>query len=182
MLEILKRRLITNFPEKIFYLYKIHQAFMSSWNLDKNNPQIEFIQGLDLTHVKANGGNCVLVIDDLVLERQRETAEIFIYGSHHMNISTFFLTQNLFVKDECFRLMSLNAAYFVLFANIRSMRQIKTLAQQTFTGKDVDRVMNAYKRAGEKPFGFILLSFVQNFPKELVVCTNFWDEHPSFFL
>ena len=182
MFDVLKKKLITNFPDKIFYLYRIHQKKFSDWNEVLTNPKIDFVEGLQLNLVKDYGGNCVVIIDDLALENQRRTAELFLFESHHLNITTFFMTQNLYMKDDCFRTMSLNAAYFVLFANIRSLRQIKTLANQIFSGRDVDRVMEAYKKARDTPFGFIVLNLVQNFPKELVVCTNFFDESPSFFL
>ena len=87
ILKVLERRLVTNFPDKIFYLYKIKQAFMDEWNEDPMKPRIEFIQGLDLDTVQKSGGNCIVVIDDLVLEKQDKTAELFIYSSHHLNIT-----------------------------------------------------------------------------------------------
>ena len=182
MFEVLRKKLITNFPDKIYFFYKVHQKIFSEWNEDIGNPKINFVEGLQLDLVKEYGGNCVVVIDDLALENQRGTAELFLFGSHHLNISTFFLTQNLFLRDDCFRTMSLNAAYFVLFANIRSLRQIKTLSNQIFSGHDTERVMGAYLKARNTPFGYIVLNLVQNFPQELVVCTNFLDSYPSFFL
>lgn len=182
MFEVLKRKLITNFPDKIFFFYRIHQKVFTDWNQEVSNPKIDFVEGLQLDMVKKYGGNCIVIIDDLALENQRRTAELFLFESHHLNISTFFMTQNLYLRDDCFRTMSLNAAYFVLFANIRSLRQIKTLAGQIFSGRDIDRVMAAYKKARDIPFGHIVLNLVQNFPKELVVCSNFFDDSPSFFL
>ena len=182
MFEVLKRKLITNFPDKIFFFYRIHQKVFTDWNQEVSNPRIDFVEGLQLDMVKKYGGNCIVIIDDLALENQRRTAELFLFESHHLNISTFFMTQNLYLRDDCFRTMSLNAAYFVLFANIRSLRQIKTLACQIFSGRDIDRVMAAYKKARDIPFGHIVLNLVLNFPKELVVCSNFFDDSPSFFL
>lgn len=176
---IIERRCVSKFPDKIFYLYKIRQPWMDTWN-DGCRPKITFIEGLDLEAAK--NGNCILIVDDLVMERQKNTAELFIYGSHHLNITVFFLTQNLFVKDESYRMMSLNATYFVLSCNTRSMRQVKTLANQIFTGKNVDRVMAAYLSAGKQPFQFIVLSFLADLPTELTVCSNFWSDNPSYWL
>lgn len=176
---VLEKKHVTNFPERIFYLYKIRQPFMDSWN-DGIRPKIKFIEGLDLDCVK--DGNCILIIDDLILEKQRQTAEIFIYGSHHNNITVFFLTQNLFIRDDCFRLMSLNASYFVLSCGMRSMRAVKTLAHQIFTGRDVDRVIEAYKSSSQKPYEFIVLSFLPDLPSQLTVCSNFWSPTPSFWI
>lgn len=180
VLEILKKRLVTNFPDTIYYLYKVKQPFMSTWNNDAKNPSINFIEGLELKDVLEKG-NCICVIDDLVMEKLSRATELFIYGSHHLNITTFFLTQNLFPKDENFKMMSLNATYFVLFTNLRSIRQIKTLAQQSFTKDDQKRVEKAYKRASARPFGFILLNFLTDLPRELAVCSNYF-ENPSYWL
>ena len=90
VLNVLEKRLVTNFPDKILYLFKIHQPWMTSWNLDVSKPKIEFIHGLDLDRVVKSGGNCIVIIDDLVLEKHHKTAELFIYSSHHMNITVGF--------------------------------------------------------------------------------------------
>ena len=176
MLEILKHRLIEPFPNHIVYMYSIAQPFMEMWN-DGKNPRITFVQGLDFSQVQPFS---VLVIDDLLLDNNKEVAKTFILGSHHKQISVFFLTQNLFPRDDLFRLMSLNCHYFVLFQNQRNYRQVLTLARQAFT--NIDRVVNAYKRASLDPRGFILLTFNPLIPRELSVITDYWIEPLSVFL
>lgn len=174
MLEVLKRRLIEPFPKHIVYMYSVAQPFMKTWS----GPKINFVQGLDFSQVCSNS---VLVIDDLLLDNNKEVAKTFILGSHHKQISVFFLTQNLFPRDDLFRLMSLNCHYFVLFQNQRNYRQVLTLARQAFTN-DVDRVINAYKRASLNPRGFILLTFNPLIPRELSVITDYWSERMSVYL
>ena len=176
MLRILKEKLIEPFPEHITYMYSVAQPFMKTWN-NGRNPKIDFVEGLDFSQVKSSS---VLVIDDLLLDNNKEVAKTFILGSHHKQISVFFLTQNLFPRDDLFRLMSLNCHYFVLFQNQRNYRQVLTLARQAFT--NVDRVVNAYKRASLDPRGFILLTFNPLIPRELTVITDYWCNLMSIYL
>ena len=157
-------------------MYGVAQPFMETWNVGQN-PKINFVQGLDFSQVNPNS---VLVIDDLLLDNNKEVAKTFILGSHHKQISVFFLTQNLFPRDDLFRLMSLNCHYFVLFQNQRNYRQVLTLARQAFT--NIDRVVNAYKRASLDPRGFILLTFNPLIPRELSVITDYWVDRMSVYL
>ena len=150
-------------------MYSIAQPFMEMWN-DGKNQRITIVQGLDFSRVQPSS---VLVIDDLLLDNNKEVAKTFILGRHHKQISVFFLTQNLFPRDDLFRLMSLNCHYFVLFQNQRNYRQVLTLARQAFT--NIDRVVNAYKRASLDPRGFILLTFNPLIPRELSVITDYWS-------
>jgi hypothetical protein len=78
--------------------------------------------------------------------------------------------------------MSANTHYYVLFQNQRNFRQINTLARQVFVGKDVNRILEAYKRACQSPRGFILLSFSPLLPNELTVTTDYWQPWLSVYL
>ena len=180
--DILRRRMITDFPEKIFYFYKVYQPFMGEWNSNAELPTIEFVEGLELDRVKDYGGNCTLVIDDLLINKQKATAEFFIFYSHHLDVTVFFLTQTLYPRDEYFRLMLLNSHYLVIFSDIRSMRQVRTLASQLFGPDEKDRLLNAYKKSIKEPYSFVVLNFVQSIPRELTVITDFWSKIPSVFL
>ena len=176
--EVLKRRLVTEFPEKVFYFYKIRQPFMDTWN--HKELEVEFVQGLELD--KAAEGNCVVVVDDLLLESQKKTAELFVYGSHHLNITIFYLTQNLYPRDENVRIMTMNAHYMVLFGDQRSVRQVRSLSHQIFVGKERERLTNAFNKSINTNYGFVLLTFVQTFPRQLLVINNFWSNEPSVYL
>ena len=175
ILRVIRERLIEPFPERIFYMYSVEQPFM------REHPEICFIEGLDFAKVDTSKPS-MLVIDDLLLSLNKEVASAFIMGSHHRKISLFFITQNLFPNCETFRTMSANAHYYVLFQNQRNFRQINTLARQVFVGKDVNRILEAYKRASDKPRGFVLLSFSPLLPKELTVITDYWDPWVSVYL
>ena len=175
ILRVIRERLIEPFPEKIFYMYSVEQDFM------KEHAEITFIKGLDFSQVDTSKPS-MLVIDDLLLKLNKEVASSFIMGSHHQKISLFFITQNLFPNCETFRTMSANTHYYVLFQNQRNFRQINTLARQVFVGKDVNRILEAYKRACKSSRGFILLSFSPLLPNELTVTTDYWQPWLSVYL
>lgn len=181
MLQVIRQKLVEPFPENIYYMFNVEQEFMKVWNQNEDQP-IQFIKGLDFSKIDSNKTS-LLVVDDLILSGEnKEMAEMFILGSHHKQISLFYITQNLFPNCPMFRLMSSNAHYFVLFNSQRHFRQIKTLAGQMFCGKDIKRIINAYIRSSNQKRSFILLSLAPEIPKELTVITDFWEWFPSVYL
>ena len=173
--RVLKEKLVSDFPPTVYYFYKLKQPWMEEWT----TPKIHFIEGLELDKITPNS---LVVIDDLSQSKHNRTCELFLVGSHHQNISVFYLTQNLYPRDESCRLMTLNAHYLVLFTDMRSARQIKTLAHQLFDGADKDRLINALRKSINTPYSFILLTFVQDIPREITVLTDYWSETPSVFI
>ena len=180
MLEVIRQKLIHPFPKNIYYMYNIEQDFMYRWN-ETEEQKITFIQGLGVEQMNTSEPS-LLVIDDLLLSTNKEVVEMFILGSHHKQISLFYLTQNLFPNCNMNRTMSNNAHYYVLFHNQRNFRQIHTLAHQIYVGKDVQRITNAYKRASKQERGFVVLSFAQGLPEEITVVTDWWEPCPSIYL
>lgn len=175
ILEVIKRRLIHPFPSKIFYMYGARQAFMD------HIPEVTFIEGLDFSKVDVSSPSMV-ILDDLLNQITKDLGTHFIMSSHHHKISLFFLTQSLFPNNDTFRLISANAHYIVVFENQRNFRQVHCLAHQIFVGKEVERILAAYKRASESQRGFILLSFAPTLPRELTVLTDYWSQCPSVYL
>ena len=180
ILNVIKNKLVHPFPNKLYYMYSVEQEFMKTWNTTENQP-ITFIKGLDFEQLDTSEPS-LLVVDDLVLSTNKTVAEMFILGSHHKQISLFYITQNLFPNCPIFRIMSANAHYYVLFHCQRHFRQVHTLARQIFVGEDLKRITNAYKRASEKPRGFIILSFSPLLPQQLTVVTDWWESCPSIYL
>ena len=180
MLEVIRQKLIHPFPKNIYYMYNIEQDFMYRWN-ETEEQKITFIQGLGVEQMNTSEPS-LLVIDDLLLSTNKEVVEMFILGSHHKQISLFYLTQNLFPNCNMNRTMSNSAHYYVLFHNQRNFRQIHTLAHQIYVGRDVQRITNAYKRASKQERGFVVLSFAQGLPEEITVVTDWWEPCPSIYL
>ena len=177
--EVIKKRMVTDFPRKVFYFYNLRQPFMDNW--DDSTP-VEFVEGLQLERVYEYGGNCVTIIDDLALHSQKKTADLFLVGSHHLQTTVFYLTQTLFPRDEYARMMVQNAHYLVLFGDMRSQRQINTLSHQIFTSEERCRLINAFTKAINTPFEFVLLTFVQGIPRQLTVICDYWSDNPTVFL
>ena len=180
MLELIRQRLVHPFPKQVYYMFNIEQPFMKSWN-ETESQHIKFIKGLDFDGIDTSEPS-LLVIDDLILSTNKELANLFILGTHHRQISLFFITQNLFPNCPIFRMMSANAHYYVIFHSQRNFRQVHTLARQIYVGEDLKRITNAYKRASKQPRGFIVLSFPPELPDELAVLTDWWELWPSVYL
>ena len=89
VLKIIEHKLIAPMPEKIFYLYgSARQPFMDEWSRDKEKPDIEFIEGLNLDRVNSYLGPKLLICDDLILELNRSMTQHFIAGSTHRQTTT----------------------------------------------------------------------------------------------
>ena len=177
--QVLVKRLISNFPTKIYYHYHVRQDWIEPWNKHPHNPSVQFIQGVpDVLNIS----DCIAIFDDLMLNDLNTIAGVFVFGSHHKRISSIFITQNLYPKSDMFRLMLLNSHYLILFADIRSNRQVKLLGSQMFDKTDRLRLYNAYSSAIKEPFGFVILNFVKHLPRELTVLTNYWKEISSVYL
>ena len=180
MLEVIRQKLVEPMPKKIYYMFGVEQGFMETWN-EKEETPITFIKGLDFDKMDTSEPT-LLVVDDLCLSENKDMASCFLRGSHHLSISIFYITQNLFPNCPLFRVMSSNCHYFCLWSSQRNFRQINTLARQMFCGKDVNRILNAYKRVGKQNRGFIVLSLAPGLPQELTVLCDFWEWMPSLYL
>ena len=176
VLKIVEQKLIEPMPEKIFYLYGAHQPFMDDWK----TPKITFVKGLNLEVVdQYTGGPKLLIIDDLILELNRDLAQHFIAGSHHKQTTTIFITHSLYLNNELYRLISNNSQYILLFKNKRNFSQVSRLGRQILGG-DYERLVEAYKYI--KSFQFVLLSFHPLVPDELLVTADYFQSCPSVFM
>ena len=178
IMKIVREELISPMPKKIFYLYAAHQPFMDTWN-QENKQKVEFVYGLKLDVIDGYKGPKLLILDDLMLELNKDMAQHFIAGSHHKQTTTIFVTHSVFLNNENYRLISQNAQYMILFKNKRNLSQVNTLARQIL-GSDSGRLMEAYKYIG--PFQSVLLSFHPRVPDDLLVTTDSFTPCPIVFL
>ena len=175
VLKIVEQKLIEPMPEKIFYLYGAHQPFMDNWK----SPKITFVKGLQLEVVDQYSGPKLLIIDDLILDLNRDLAQHFIAGSHHKQTTTIFITHSLYLNNELYRLISNNSQYILLFKNKRNFSQVSRLGRQIL-GSDYERLVEAYKYI--KSFQFVLLSFHPLVPDDLLVTADYFQTCPSVFI
>ncbi|KAK3106066.1 hypothetical protein FSP39_011921 [Pinctada imbricata] len=164
-LLILNQVMIKPSPTRIIWLYKRWQPM---YDVIKKmiHPPVHFIQGLpsNIQHndfINPKEYN-LLIMDDIQRDASgnQDVCELFTEGAHHRNLSVICLMQNIFNKGKENRTISLNSQYLVLFKNPRDQLQISVLARQMYPGK-TKTILDAYNRAIEKPFGYLVVDLKQ---------------------
>ena len=179
VLRFIRDNLISDKAVKIFFLYAAHQPFMDKWNMNKSNPPITFIKGLKLDVLDRVKGHKILVIDDLIMELDRSVVQHFIAGSHHKNVTTFFISHALYMRNEHWRIITENSQYMLLFKNKSRTDQASPLGRQILLN-DKHRLEEAYKSLA--PYKFVLLSYHPRVPEQLLVITEFFSKCPNVFM
>ena len=75
--------------------------------------------------------------------------------------------------------MSLNAHYIVLFKNPRDALQVATLARQMYPGNS-KFLIEAFKNATEKPFGYLLLDLKPDTDEKYRIRTNIFPDETQY--
>ena len=141
-------------PERIVYCHSVYQPLFDQY------PNVEFVEGLPELNMFDGVKRTLLIIDDLMHETNETVAKLFTRVSHHKNVSVVYLTQNLFNNNKHNRTISLNAHYMILFKNVRDATQVHYLARQMFP-KNSEAMMQGYKDATGKPYGYLLVDLTQ---------------------
>lgn len=137
-----------------------------TWCFDEMQPlynlkNVNYFQGLpDLSMFDGKEAN-LIIIDDLMRESDGRIVDIFTKGSHHRNLSVFYITQNLFHQGKGQRDISLNSNYIIYFKNPRDKTQIRYLARQV-SPDNVKFVQEAYKDATTEAHGYLMIDLKQN--------------------
>ena len=142
-------------PERIVYCYSVYQPLFDQYS------NVEFVEGLPDLNMFDGVKRTLLIIDDLMHETNDAVAKLFTRVSHHKNVSVVYLTQNLFNNNKHNRTISLNAHYMILFKNVRDATQVHCLARQMFP-KNSEAMMQGYKDATGKPYGYLLVDLTQS--------------------
>ena len=87
-----------------------------------------------------------------------------------MNISVFYLVQNLFLKEN--RTVSLNSHYLFVFKNPRDSAFVSHLARQLYPN-DNKFLVESFRDATKKPFSFLLLDLKPTTNDRVRVIGNF---------
>ena len=158
-------KIIQPSPTKIIYCFSIWQTAYDEiiQHFTKLYKNIEFFKGLPEIEKFDRNENNLLILDDLMLEcaNDKNILNIFTRDSHHLNISVFILSQNIFPKEKYARSISLNCQYMILTNSPRDRRQIEVLARQIMpTGSNF--ILEAYVDAiSTINYGYILLDLHQ---------------------
>lgn len=163
------QELITPTTDNITYCY-------SQWQegFEKLKSKVTFHEGLmsreDLfSSNRDTSQHMLLIIDDLLdPEYAPLVRDLFIKGSHHLNMSVVFITQNLFIPNKDYRTLSLNAHYVIVFKNPRDMSQIRHLGQQAFPSYPGFLTL-VYNNETQEKHSYIVVDFKQGTPDNLRV-------------
>ena len=96
----------------------------------------------------------LIIFDGLMTKAKcdQKVADHFIKGSHHRNISSVYLTKNVFPQGKACRDIALNTQYLVLFNNPIDRQQVATLARRNYPSTCV-AFMRKFEDARARPYG-----------------------------
>ena len=184
-----KSSFIKNILEKldIFFTNDFNKIIYSSdfENLD-NFPcnlknKIEFVSEInrDLIEEFDKNQNNILIIDDQMRKviDNEVMSDLFTKLSHHLNITVFFITQNLYPKSKFMRDITLNCNYIVLMRNPNERLQIKILSNRIEGFSYNHKLIEAYKLATNKPYSYLLIDLCQNTPENLKYRSNIFNDN-----
>lgn len=140
--------------------------WQSSYSQPVPNVKIDYVDGLvDQAYVQQKKPQ-IVVIDDLMTELggDKNLANLFTKGSHHLGISVIFIVQNVFHQAPQMRTISLNSHYMILLKNPRDKSQIVNLARQLYP-TNMKYLQEVYKDATSRPFGYLLLDLTPDTPE-----------------
>ena len=141
--------------------------------------QCEFVDGCPenlLTRLEQTSDRGRLCIFDDVMNEASCNATIsklFTRGRSHLGCSLVLMLQNIFPKGTQSRTISINTQYQVLFRDPRDSLQISILARQLCPRNSKD-FLEIYKRATQRPYGYLFCCFTQSCPDESVISPMFY--------
>lgn len=109
------------------------------------------------------------------LSRDISLSNLFTKRSHHMNISIFFLVQNIFHQSPVMSTVILNCHYMVILKKT----QISTLGLQLYPG-NYEFLVQAYNDATSIPHGYIRVVLTQSTPDSLGITTDLVPPENNF--
>lgn len=142
-----------------------------------SDPAVRYVAGLPDLDEYDGSEPTLVIVDDMMREADSRVADLFTKGSHHRNMSVFFITQNLFHQGKGQRDISLNAHYLVCFKNPRDRAQIKHLARQVYP-ENPKFVEEAYMDATRDPHGYLLIDLKQSTPEEMRIRSTIFPDDP----
>ncbi|CAH0556584.1 unnamed protein product [Brassicogethes aeneus] len=172
---------IQNIKEMCNVTFKNIIWYYDEWqpSYDNNKLNIKYTQGLPNMRDFTGSDPSLIIIDDLMKEAGGAIVDIFTKGSHHRNLSVFYITQNLFHQGKGQRDISLNAHYIIYFKNPRDKAQISHLARQVCP-ENSRFIQEAYYDSTSRPHGYLVLDLKQNTPESLRIRTNILPgEYPT---
>lgn len=116
----------------------------------------------------------ILVVDDMMSEKANDqhTHNLFTKLSHHLGITVFYLTQNLYERGQTG--MKRNAHYLIMMRNPSDKSQTTTLGRQLFPRhkSQLEHFYESYDDATRQKFGYLLIDVSPNSDDRYKLKTN----------
>lgn len=167
-----KQQMFEDPPKRILYCYGIWQDLFS--RMEKEIPDIEFHRGVPSEECIRSFGcskeHGIVILDDLMSEisGNNNVQSLFTRGSHHLNLTVIWLSQNLFAQGKAMRTININTHIIILLANPR-VAQISTLGSQLGIGK---MLMESFLDATSTPYGYLVVDLSPHNHSGYKLCTN----------
>lgn len=187
LFQVIQQNLIEPFPEVITYFYG------SAWqtgifDLLQTKYRVNFVQGFDENVVNETDPSkpSLIICDDLILEMKdsEAAANLFMRGSHHLNMSVILIEQNLFPKGRQSVSMKTNTQYLVLFKSPADTLGVATISKQMFPSNRGRFLLDAYTDCTKEPFTYLIVDSKQQTPDQVRLITNITDpnSHPIVYV
>ena len=156
-----KEEMFSIIPDKVVWFYGIHQPLYDEIE------DVAFVEGLPTDFKEYLGKHTLFIIDDLMQSsNDKRLSNLFTRGSHHLNLSVIFITQNFFHKGKEMRDITLNAHYLVLSKNRRDLSQVSHLGRQLFP-RHVRLFQEVFEDATKDPYTYLFIDLRAETPEEL---------------
>lgn len=132
---------------RVIYCYRVYQKSFEDLK------DVEFHEGIpDFSSIQGEEeSGIILILDDLMHQINKETAECFTVHSSKQNLCTIMLTQNLFHRNPYFRDITLNTQHMIIFRLKRDLSSIVNLAKQICPGQS-EQFLKVYNDFTQAPF------------------------------
>lgn len=168
------------FTSKLINLYKnkFKRIIVIGSDLEQVD-QVEIVRNDDFNAFLEHDGlsHILIIFDDIIYQpkKLKHATEVFIKG-RHKNISSIFLTQNIFLPNKDYRCISLNSTHVILM-RMRDIRQITHFSSTFLTQEKREAFLNLYKLIVLKEkYRYLLIDFTQNSDSKLQLRTNLVGE------
>ena len=121
-------------------------------------------------------GETLVVFDDVIFNENiiKIASQCFIRG-RHLRISCIFLSQNLFLNNKYFRIISLNCTHVVLF-QMRDSKQIKYFAKSFLSDGKIEPFSKLYrKEVLNKDYNYLFIDFTKHPNSKLQIRNNIFN-------
>lgn len=171
-----KNIMIHPIPDKIVWFYGVYQKLYDEIQ------DVTFVEGFPPNYTDYLGGNTMFILDDLMSEcaNDKRFTNLFTKGSHHLNLSIIFITQNLFHKGAEMRDVRLNTQYLFLFKNRSDLSQITHLGKQLYPRR-LKFFQEVFEDATKKPFSYLLIDLRNETPEDFRLRAQILPNQTQYF-